>query len=233
MPVDVISGCSMGSVIAALRSAGMEVKELLEFAEYWRTRTRRFREWRFWRMSFLSERTVRKTFRHYFGERAVNQTEIPFWANAVDVQTGKEYTIQSGALVDCVRASIALPGLLPPFPAGPCLLVDAGVADPVPVRLVRRMGCQFAIGVNAMAAPEAHKVEARYPFSAFEVMMRCTLIMGHEVGQARAEQAADVVFTPNVGGIAMLQFDRSPEIIECGRRATEENLPHSWLATRG
>ncbi|OFV98814.1 MAG: hypothetical protein A3F68_13490 [Acidobacteria bacterium RIFCSPLOWO2_12_FULL_54_10] len=225
LPIDVISGCSMGSVIGAFRSAGYPVSELIEIATYWKKRTKRFIEWRFWRMCLLNERVLRKTFRQYFGDRPVNSTEIPYWANAVDIQTGKEFSIQDGSLVDCVRASIAMPGLLPPATRGAALLVDAAAMDPVPVDLLRKMGCHYAIAVNAMAAPEAQKVSSRYPFNAFDIMSRCMFILGHEIGQARAEQSANVVFTPMLNDISMLQFSRSQEIIECGMRAAKQNLP--------
>jgi len=225
LPIDMISGCSMGGVIGAFRSAGYGVAELTEVADYWRTRTRRFIEWRFWRMCLLSEKTVRQTLRGYFVDRTVNQTEIPYWANAVDIQTGKEVAIRTGALVDCVRASIALPGLLPPASHNSHLLVDAGVMDPVPAVLVRSMGCHFAIAINAMAPPESRKVSTRYPMNAFDIMTRCMFLMGHEIGEARAQSAADVVFTPALGGISMLDFSRSLEIIQRGRKAAEDHLP--------
>ena len=215
----------MGSVIGAFRCSGMSVRELNEIALYWQNRTRRFVEWRFWRMCLLNTKVVRKTFHKYFGDRTLNQLEIPYWANAVDIKTGNEFTIKDGTLVDCVRASIALPGLMPPAERAGHLLVDAGIMDPVPVNLVRRMGCRYAVAVNAMAALESQKVSTRYPFNAFDIMIRCTRVMGHEIGQARAEEAADVVLTPTLGDITMLQFARSPEIIECGRRAAEEHLP--------
>lgn len=225
LPIDMISGCSMGSVVGAFRSAGITVDRLKEIAHYWRTRTRRFVEWRFWRMCLLNEKIVRKAFRQYFDDREVNQTEIPYWANAVDIRTGKEYTIRDGSLVDCVRASIALPGLLPPSRRDSHLLVDAGIMDPVPVILLRKMGCHYAIGINAMAELESQQVSNRYPFNAFDIMSRCMHVMGHEIGQARAEQAANIVFTPTLGTITKLQFSRSPEIIECGQKSAEANLP--------
>jgi NTE family protein len=214
----------MGSVIGALRAAGFTVERMRELALYWRSRTRRFVEWRFWKMCLLNENAVRKVFRGYFGDRLVNQAEIPYWANAVDIQTGREFTVKDGSLVDCIRASIALPGLLPPFPRDSHLLVDAGISDPVPVTLARSMGCHYAVAVNAMAEIERQKIQRRYPFNAFDVMTRCMFVMGHEIGQARAEQAANVVFTPRLGAITMLEFDRSEEIIECGRAAARANL---------
>lgn len=225
LPVDVVAGCSMGTVIGTLRCSGRSLDELREIAHFWRNRTRRFIEWRVWRMQLLQEKMVRKIFTQYFGDRAVNQLEIPFWANAVDICNGKEHTIQSGSVVDSVRASIALPGLLPPFETEGHMLVDAGIMDPVPVGLVRRMGARYALAVNAMAPLEAQPVNRRYPFNMFDVMFRCTRIMGHEIGQARAEASANVLMIPPVRNISMLQFERSQEIIDCGRKVAEENLP--------
>jgi NTE family protein len=225
LPVDVISGSSMGSVIGALRASGRTIQDLRDIGDYWRNRTRRFVEWRFWRMCLLNEKFVFKVFGRYFDDLAVNRTEIPFWANAVDIHVGEEYWIQRGTLVDCIRASIALPGLLPPFPVDSRLLVDAGIMDPVPVHLARGMGCQFAIAVNVMAGMAAQDVRRSYPFNAFEIMMRCAQVMGHEIGQARAEQAADVLFSPDLSNIHMLQFARCREIMDRGEKAALANLP--------
>jgi NTE family protein len=224
-PIDVVTGCSMGSLIGAFYSAGFSVEELNRIADTHRNRARRFIEWRLWKMCLINEKKLRKVLRQYFGDREVNRTDIPYWANAVDIRTGKEFTIQDGPLVECVRSSIALPGLLSPASRNSHLLVDAGIMDPVPVLPLRRMGCHFAIGVNAMAELESQEVSNRYPFNALDVLTRSMFLMGHEIGQARAEQAANFVFTPALGDITMLQFSRSPEIIECGRRATESHLP--------
>jgi len=95
--------------------------------------------------------------------------------------------------------------------------------DPVPVNLVHRMSARYVVAVNAMAALEDQPLSKRFPM--LDVMLRCTRIMGHEIGQARAEESANVVVTPKLGKITMLDFAKSPEIIECGRRAAVENMP--------
>ena len=97
--------------------------------------------------------------------------------------------------------------------------------DPVPVKLVRQMGCHFSIGINVMAEIESGEVKRRYPFNAFEIVLRCMFAMAHEIGQAQAERTADVVFTPEPGDIGVIDFSRSREIIECGRKAAEEHMP--------
>jgi NTE family protein len=224
LPFDVVSGCSMGSVIGALRCSGTSVAEMVEIADYWRTRTRKFVEWRFWRFTLLNEGAVLKTFRKYWDDRLVNTLEIPYWANAVDIKNGHEFSIRDGLVVDAVRASISLPGLLPPYKRPPHLLVDAGIMDPVPVRLTRTMGSSFTVAVNAMAKLEATEVDTRPAIGAIDIMLRCTRIMGHEIGQARAEESAQICLTPTLGNITMLQFARAPEIIDCGRRVAEQHL---------
>jgi NTE family protein len=223
LPIDVVSGCSMGSVVGALYCSGISVPQLIEIAVYWRTRLRGFIEWRFWRMSLISDKVARKAFAMYFAERCLHHMEIPYWANAVDIKTGREFTISDGSIIDCIRASIALPGLLPPFERGDHLLVDAGIIDPVPVNLVRRMGARYVVAVNAMAALEGQPISKRFPM--VDIMLRCTRIMGHEIGQARAEESANVVVTPTLGTLQMLDFGKSEEIIECGRKAAQANMP--------
>jgi NTE family protein len=224
LPIDLIAGCSMGSVIGSLYATGCSTARLAEIAEYWRTRTRRFLEWRLWRMCLVSERAVRKAFGDYFGAKTVNETDIPFWANAVDIEAGEEYAIREGTLVDCVRSSIALPGLLPPHSLPPRLLVDAGIMNPVPAALLREMGSHYSIAVNAMAAPGTTAINMRYPMNAFHVMTKCMFVMGHEIGE-RAEHVANIVFTPDLSGMSLLQFQRGQEMIERGRLATEARLP--------
>jgi NTE family protein len=174
-------------------------------------------------MCLISENVARKVFSSYFSDRCLHHMKIPYWANAVDIKTGHEFTISDGPIVDCIRASISLPGLFPAFPRGNHLLVDAGIMDPVPVNLARRMGARYVVAVNAMAALEDQELSKYFPM--LDVMMRCTRIMGHEIGQARAEESADMVVTPTLGRITMLDFGKSSEIIECGRRAAQANMP--------
>lgn len=225
IPIDVITGCSMGSVIGALRASGRTPRELEEIAGYWCSRTLRFLEWRLWRLSLINEKKVLRIFRHYFGRWNVNETQIPYWANSVDIGVGKEFAIKDGPLVQCLRASISLPGLLPPAAREEHLLIDAGIMDPVPAKLLKVMRCDFAIGVNAMAALDKAAIDRRYPRNAIDIMTRSMFLMAHEIGQANAEKIADVVFTPELTGIAMLDFSRAPEIIERGRQAAEKHLP--------
>src|SRR5262249_25123577 len=149
-----------------------------------------------------SERVVRRALEDHLGKTALNETVIPFWVNALNIQNGEEWTLRQGSLTDAVRASIALPGLLPPVSMGGGLLVDAGISNPGPVRQIRQMKCRYAIAVNAMQSLDAQPINRRYPFNMLDVFLRCFRISGHEMGAARCEAAADLMLTPRLGDIS-------------------------------
>ncbi|MCW8853066.1 MAG: patatin-like phospholipase RssA [Gammaproteobacteria bacterium] len=88
-----------------------------------------------------------------FFHRHLKETRIEFLphrfaAVATELNTGHEIWLQSGNLLDAVRASVALPGLFTPFKYNNQWLVDGGIVDPVPVSLCRAMGAEIVIAVS-------------------------------------------------------------------------------------
>ncbi|MBZ0111166.1 MAG: patatin-like phospholipase RssA [Thermoanaerobaculia bacterium] len=105
-------------------------------------------------------------FRRNVADRPIEQLEVPFAAVATSLQTGAEVWLRSGSTLDAVRASIALPGIFTPVRREGSLLVDGGLANPIPVSVARAMGADVVIAVDlgsdilgrffrTAAAPEA------------------------------------------------------------------------------
>jgi NTE family protein len=67
---------------------------------------------------------------------------------ATDLETGREVWLRDGPILDAVRASIALPGVLSPVRADGRWLADGGMVNPVPVSLCRALGADVIIAVN-------------------------------------------------------------------------------------
>ena len=78
----------------------------------------------------------------------IEDLPVPYAAVATDFDTGREVWLQSGSLLDAVRASIALPGLFTPAKLEKRWYVDGGLVNPVPVSLCRAMGADIVIAVN-------------------------------------------------------------------------------------
>ena len=86
-----------------------------------------------------------------FGTVEIASLPVPFCAVATDLVTGHEVWLNSGKLVDALRASFGLPGVFPPFRHNDRWLVDGALTNPVPVSVCRAMGAQLVIAVNMHA----------------------------------------------------------------------------------
>ena len=233
VPIDAISGCSMGSVVGALVATGHDTAALEAAADEFRRRFWRVIEYRFWRMHLARVSGLRGMMAERFGSRLVNETDIPFWPNALDVETAEEVALADGDLVSALLASMALPAWLPPMSRQSRLLIDGVFVNPVPVSLTRRMHCHFNIAINAIGPFKARALPTRFPFRAYDLVSRCLRIVGHQMGQAQIEACADVVLVPDLPpDTSMLSFDRYRDIIAAGEREAEARLP-SILATYG
>jgi NTE family protein len=155
----------------------------------------------------------------------VTTTELPFAANAVDIERGEEIVISSGLLRDAARASMAFPGWLPPFVLGGRVLVDGATLNPVPSVACRDLGAHFVLAVNALGPFTPSPLARRWPMREFDVLARTFHMSGIAMSQARSEAASDVVITPDLGDATMLSFDRYDEMVDAGVRAAEAVLP--------
>lgn len=87
-------------------------------------------------------------FRSRFSDQGIEHLPKKFACVATELTSGREVWLQSGSVVDAVRASVALPGLLAPVVHEERLLVDGGLVNPVPVSLCRALGADVVIGVD-------------------------------------------------------------------------------------
>lgn len=69
-------------------------------------------------------------------------------AVATDLATGREVWLERGPILEAVRASITLPGILSPVKVDDKWLVDGGLSNPVPVSVCRALGADVIIAVN-------------------------------------------------------------------------------------
>ena len=233
LPIDAVSGCSMGRVVGALVATGHDTQDLENYAREWRRRFPGVIEYRFWRMHLARVSGVAGILREHFGDLRVNQTGIPFWPNALDIESAEEVALSDGDLVSALLASMALPAWLPPMARDSRLLIDAVFVDPVPVKLTRRMHCDFNIAVNAIGPLKARALNTRFPFRAYDFVSRCLRVVGHQLGQGQIEAAADAVLVPDLPpDTTMLSFHRYADMIAAGEQEVAARLS-SILATYG
>lgn len=144
---DVVCGTSIGALVGAAYAAGelerleswalgLQIGDVLGFADIGLS------------AGLLKGDRLMQFLHSKFADRPLEQLGVPFAAVATLLQTGAEVWLRRGSTLDAVRASIALPGIFTPVRWEGSLLVDGGLANPIPVSLARAMGADVVIAVD-------------------------------------------------------------------------------------
>jgi NTE family protein len=148
---DVVTGTSIGAVIAGVYAAGR-----LDAFEAWARELTRGRVFGYLDFSFsgsgliggsrLADDLVRE-----LGDVRFDELPVRVAAIATEVGTGHEIWLTRGRLADAMYASYALPGIFPPYRIGGRWLMDGALVNPVPVSAARSLGARLVIAVNLNA----------------------------------------------------------------------------------
>lgn len=143
----VVCGTSIGALVGAACAAG-EIARLDEWVRQlnWSS-VMNLMDWRM-NGGLMEGAKLVEFFRSKFDDRGIEHLPRKFGCVATELTTGREVWLQQGSVVDAVRASIALPGLLTPVVHAGRLLVDGGLVNPVPVSLCRALGAEIVIAVD-------------------------------------------------------------------------------------
>ncbi len=254
IPIDIIAGTSVGSVMAGFTALGMEPEEIEELA------LRIDKSWvyenLFWdltipRSGLFAGQTLLRFLRSYFGSREFSDLEIPFACVATDIETGEEVVLREGRVADAVRASCGLPLIFNPMRLNGRYLVDGGLVNPVPTSVVGEMGADAIIAVNltAPASERQAQVVARRRGKTLlqvpvdletlkdltlpnilkaptmvDVFFQMIYTMEYEIAQSRAN-LAHVLITPDLKGFSWTEMHRAKELIRAGQLVAEQYVP--------
>lgn len=162
LKVACVAGTSAGALVGAVYASG-RLREFEDLSEQmdWKKVLYFFSDISFARAGLVDGEKVCKMIRKYTSGRNIEDLPLPFQAVAADIMTGEEVVLDRGEIIDAVRASIAFPGIFTPVKIQNRLLVDGGIVNPVPVRVVREMGADFVIAVDLnhdRMSPEARSL---------------------------------------------------------------------------
>ncbi len=215
--IDFLAGTSMGALIAAIYAGGANIRMLEKLS--WALRRRNWLDFSFPRMGFISGKKIERIIYLLTRRSTFTNLKIPLAVVAVDLFSGKKIVIKEGIVASAVRASISIPGYFVPVKWNDMLLVDGGILDIIPGDVVRSMGAEYVIAVDAGAYLEGCKIN-----NLLDVISRSFEIMVKEVGRYKISDA-DIVISPDLSGIAPSQFEKAREAILLGEKAAREALP--------
>lgn len=217
IPIHMIVGTSVGSVVGALYAYGMNAYDLqkLSFA----IEQKDIIDLTFPENGFIKGEKLEEFVNRMVKNTPMERLKIPFYAIATEVQSGQEIIFGKGNTGQAVRASCSIPGIFRPVKIGEKVYVDGGVVSPVAVEAAKRLGADVVIAVDISASSERNP-----PGNTIETILQCINIMYSKLASIQLAKA-EVVIRPKVGFIGSADFSKRHEAILEGEKATLEVLP--------
>jgi len=151
-------------------------------------------------------------------ETDFDKLPIPFRAVAADIGTGEAVVISSGSLATAMRASMSVPGALPPVEHEGRKLVDGGIAANLPVGIAQELGAQSIIAVD-ISSPLLDEDDQIESFLSVYTHLNSLLTVQNRERDAARLGPDDILIVPNLGDISFVSFDRLQEAAAIGEEA--------------
>ncbi|TFV95744.1 phospholipase [Algoriphagus kandeliae] len=133
-----IAGCSAGALVGGMYAA----KKMDEFKNWICNLDRidvfSLMDFTFSSRGFIKGEKVFSALKKVIRDCQIEDLEIPFSCNAVDVHSGKEVVFSEGSLFAAIRASGSIPSVIIPAKQGKQQLIDGGVLNPIPISLLKK-----------------------------------------------------------------------------------------------
>jgi NTE family protein len=269
IPVRAIAGTSIGAEIGAFVASGMPINDLaaIALAFDWKQTLQLFMP-DLPTGGLVSGINIVDFLEGWLGVQHIQDLAMGYVAIATDLESGEQVVIDRDTLVNAVRASISVPGLIAPHSSGERLLTDGGVVNPLPFDVARERfgGPVVAVAVHGAArnqnpqpqpAPQwpararqlldqawmaraqglrawletqldnrTNNAGEKPLWTTRRVLDRVLNITEAEIVRLRATiNPPDLMLTPEVGHIGLIEFYRAKDAIVAGRRAAEASLP--------
>ena len=149
IPIDFISGCSVGSYVGAIYASG-SLQSLKDFVLRMNgKKVFSYFDVVFPRSGLLDgTKKVAELFSMHTAAERFSDLNIPVMMVATDLYRGEKVIIKSGNLLQALRATMSYPGLFAPARVKGRLLIDGALVDPVPVGVARATEADIVIAVD-------------------------------------------------------------------------------------
>jgi NTE family protein len=237
IPVDYLCGTSMGGAVALLCAKTGSATQSIDISRDLVSQSQKIVDVTLLpRSALLAGKKAERIVDSLWGDATFAELGRPAAVVASDLVNGERFVFERGPAAVAVLATTAIPGIFPPVSCEGRLLVDGAVVSRIPLDLLEWRRCGLKIAVNVMTEPG--KSAGREDLRHRQMKERFESILGlrHVIASSfelqgwwhgSAEtQYADIVLTPRLYNdqVSGYNFSAFNEMIEAGRKATEENL---------
>jgi predicted acylesterase/phospholipase RssA/CRP-like cAMP-binding protein len=247
IPIDTVGGCSIGAPIAGAIALDIPVEELEDIVE---GQFHRLLDYTVPIVSLIKGRRISRNIDANFGTWDIEDLWRPYYCVSTNLTTSQVEVHRTGDAAKFIRASVAIPGVLPPVPYQGDLLVDGGVLNNLPVTTMRMDGLIGTVIAVDVAPPRGPRARSEYGSSvsgwlALGAMIRrqgsvyprlSTVLMRsmltgavHNQRDAMRAGVVDLLVTMDLPGVALLDFERVRAVAEAGYQSAKPAIDR-WAA---
>lgn len=219
IPIDLIVGTSVGSLIGALYASNpntfelewsafqMEASDLLDFSLFSITK------------GPVAGDAILEFVEEQVKTKRIEDLKIQTVIIATDLNTGERVDLTTGLVSEAVRASVSVPGVFVPHQLGGRTLVDGGLVANLGVDVAREYGADIVIAVNITENVVDYDLN-----NIVSIIAQSVNIMMGQMAEAQLKNA-DIVIRPDVFDVSTFDFDQKKRCMMEGIEATKKIVP--------
>jgi NTE family protein len=241
IPIDLIGGCSIGAIVGAgvaLEWDDTEIRERLRRAF---VDSNPINDYTLPFLALVKGHKVTRRLEEHFGSIRIEDLWRPFYCVSTNLTAGNLAVHRDGRLVDALRASLSIPGLLPPVMIDGEAHVDGGMINCLPVDVMSPM-CGAVIAADVAhdplrtPFPELNETPSLWQLlrrskipPIVDLLVRAATINSDAL--ARTVRArASILFQPPLETVNLLDWQACDRAIDIGYRHAIEKLEQSDIS---
>jgi len=223
IPIDVITGISMGAIVGGFYASGMGIDEIERVAleTNFKALVNRISFNRVIRESILKGAKIRNFIESNLKAKKIEDFKIPFGCCATNLVNGEEIIFTKGEAAFAIDASSTLPGIFKPIEYKGMFLVDGGLVNPLPIDLAKKLGAEIIICVDVLSKFSINTTKPNLLNSALNTI---NAFEKRLAGFTIEKYGAEVVIQPDLKGYRAYQFNKAKEMIEIGEKEAEKQI---------
>jgi NTE family protein len=237
-PIDFVGGVSMGAIVGAGVAVGWDDVELDERIRAAFVESSPLDDIALPILAMTRGLKVSERLAEHFGETHIGDLWLPFFCLSSNLTTGAYHLHRRGLLRHALRATAALPGVMPPATEGDDVLVDGAVMKNFPADVMRATHLGPIVGVDVTGTRNITAADVARPESVWRwvlsgewrkgppivslLIRAATVTTGRDLAAARKE--ADVLVLPDTASVEIRDWSAYEPAVTEGYRATMEVL---------
>jgi NTE family protein len=227
VPIDMVGGSSIGAIIAAGVAVGWSDEEMRMRYRRSFVDTNPVNDYTFPFVALTRGRKVSRLLQREYGDVLIEDLRHPFFCVSANLSTGRALEHREGRLADALRATVAIPGVMPPVYRGEDVLVDGAAINNLPADIMQSHAPGLVIGSDVGADRFALGRRGKRRINIFQILMHSGMVNNASSAVVQRE-FADVLLKPPLANVDLLNWHAFDRAIQAGydyARAALEALP--------